>query len=84
MDSLEAIERLVRQARREQVPAVDVAGAVLEGVRARRPASVLPLSVVAAGAALAAAVILALAVQAWTTGADPQAALFPTLEIGML
>ncbi|MBM4017472.1 MAG: hypothetical protein FJ288_03945 [Planctomycetes bacterium] len=87
MDELEAVERLVRQARREAVP--PPAGAA-EGVLARlragagRPLPILPLSMLAAAAAVAAAVVLALAIQAWTAGADPQAALFPTLEVATL
>jgi len=81
MDELEAIEQLVVRARRERAPAGDVAAAVLVGIRAGRPAPVLPLSLVAAGAALAAGVVLTLAVHAWSSGTDPQAALFPVVEV---
>jgi len=84
MDELEAIEQLVRRARRERPGAGDVAPAVLDGIRAGRPAVILPLSLVAAAAAVAAAVVLALAIQAWMAGADPQAALFPSLEVAGL
>jgi hypothetical protein len=85
MDELEAMERLVRAARQDRPPATDAAEGVLDRLRAGRPpVRVLPLSVVAAAAAVAAVVILALAIQAWTEGADPQAALFPTLEIAAL
>jgi hypothetical protein len=81
MDELEAVEKLMRRARLEQPPDRDVTGAVLAGIRAGRPTAVLPLSVVAAAASLAAAVVLALAVQGASSGADPQAALFPTVEV---
>ena len=81
MDELEAVERLVRRARQERPPARDVTGAVLAGIRAGRPAAVLSLSVVAVVASLAAAVVLALAIHTWSAGADPQAALFPVVEV---
>lgn len=81
MDELEAVERLVRRARQEQPPARDVTGAVLAGIRAGRPATVLSLSVVAAVASLAAAIVLAMALHTWSAGADPQAALFPVVEV---
>ena len=84
MDELKAVENLVRRARREQAPATGVTDAVLARLRAGRRASILPLSLVAAAAAVAAVVILALAINAWTAGADPQAALFPTLEVARL
>jgi hypothetical protein len=80
MDELEAIERLAGRAREER-PAVAVnAVAVLAAIRAGRPLTVLPLSFVAAGAALAAVVVMTLAIHAWSAGVDPQAALFPILE----
>jgi len=81
MDELEAVERLVRRARQERPSARDVTGAVLAGIRAGRPAAVLSLSVVAAVASLAAAVVLALAIHTLSAGADPQAALFPVVEV---
>jgi hypothetical protein len=81
MDELEAVERLVRRARQEQPSARDVTGAVLAGIRAGRPAGVLPLSVVAAVASLAAAVVLALAIHNASAGVDPEAALFPLVEV---
>jgi hypothetical protein len=81
MDELEAVERLVCRARQERPPARDVTGAVLAGIRAGRPAAVLSLSVVAAVASLAAAVVLALAIHTWSAGADPEAALFPVVEV---
>jgi hypothetical protein len=86
MDELEAVENLVRRARQERPPATDAADAAIRRIRsgAGRPARVLPLSVLAAAAAVAAAVILALAVHAWTAPADPQAALFPTVEVATL
>ena len=84
MDELEAVENLVRRARREQAPATGVTDAVLARLRAGRRAPILPLSIVAAAAAVAAVVILALAIHAWPAGADPQAALFPTLEVALL
>ena len=84
MDELEAVENLVRRARREQAPATDVTDAVRARLRAGRQVPILPLSIVAAAAAVAAVVILALAIYAWTAGADPQAALFPTLEVARL
>jgi hypothetical protein len=82
MDELEAIEKLARRAREERPPETHVEAAVLETVRAARPVRILPLSLVAAAAAVAAAVVLTLAVDAWTsTAADPQSALFPSLEV---
>ena len=82
MDELEAIEKLARQARAEQPPEVRVGAAVLETIRAGRPVRILPLSLVAAAAAVAAGVVLTLAVHAWTSEAvDPQSALFPSLEV---
>jgi hypothetical protein len=76
MDELEAVERLVSRAEDERPLAADATRAVLARIRAGRPASVLPLSMVAVAASVAAAVVLALAVHAWSAGADPQAALY--------
>ena len=63
---------------------MNVASAVLARLRAARPTPILPLAIVAAGAAIAAVLIVAIAAHAWMTGVDPQAALFPTLEIAQL
>jgi hypothetical protein len=76
MDELEAVDRLVRRAKDEPAPAANATGAVLRRIRAGRPAGVLPLSLVAAAASLAAAVILTLAIHTYSAGADPQAALY--------
>jgi len=86
MDELEAMENLVRRARQERPPATDAAAGALRRIRAGagRPVRILPLSLVAAASAVAAAVVLALAVQAWTASADPQAALFPMVEVASL
>ena len=87
MDGLEAMENLVRRARLERPPATDVAAAAIGRIRAGagRPAvRILPLSLLAAAAAVAAVVVLALAAQAWTAPADPQTALFPTVEVAAL
>jgi len=87
MDEMKAMENLVRLACRERPPETDAAPAVLARLRAGaglRTGRVLPLSVLAAVAAVAAAVILVLAIQAWTAPADPQAVLFPVLEVASL
>jgi hypothetical protein len=86
MDDLEAMENLVRRARQERPPGTDAAAGALRRIRASagRPVRVLPLSLVAAAAAVAAAVVLALAIHAWNASADPQAALFPTVEVAAL
>jgi hypothetical protein len=76
MDELEAVDRLVRRAMDEPAPAAEATGAVLVRIRARRPAGILPLSVVAAAASLAAAVILTLAIHTYSADVDPQAALY--------
>ena len=82
MDELEAIEKLARRAREERPPETHVEAAVLKGIRAGRQVRILPLSLVAAAAAVAAGVVMTLAVHAWTsTAADPQSALFPSLEV---
>ena len=84
MDELKAFERLVDAARRERPPWIDVGEAVLSEVRAGRPVRILPLSIMAAAAAVAAVVVVALAIHTLTGGADPQVALFPSLEAGLL
>jgi hypothetical protein len=84
MDELKAFEALVRGARRETPPAFDVGGAVLAGIRAGYPPRLLPLSIMAAVTAVAAAVVLALAIHAVVSGSDPQTALFPMLEVSSL
>jgi hypothetical protein len=84
MDELKAFEKLVRQARRESPPRMDVGGAVLSEIRAGRAVRILPLSIMAAVAAVAAVVVMALVVHTLTGGADPQVALFPSLEVGLL
>jgi len=84
MDELETIEKLTKRARSDGPPPVNVASAVLARLRTARPTPILPLAIVAAGAAIAAALIVAFAAHAWMTGVDPQAALFPTLEIAQL
>lgn len=81
MDELEAVERMIRRARQDRPPARDVTGAVLAGIRAARPAGILPLSVVAAVTSLAAAAVLALALHSGVLESDPQAALYPTVEV---
>lgn len=86
MDDLEAVENLVRRARQERPPATDAGAGTILRIRGRRgdPVRILPLSLVAAAAAVAAAVVLTLAVHAWNASADPQAALFPTVEVAAL
>jgi hypothetical protein len=81
MDELGAVERLVRQARKERPPAGDVTGVVLGRLRTKRPASLLPLSMMAVAASLAAFVVLTLAIQTWSAGADPEAALYTVVEV---
>ena len=82
MDELEAVQKLASRARHETPPTGrDVTAAVLAGIRTRRPASVLPLSLVAATASLAATIVLVVAVYSVSAGADPQTALFPVVEV---
>ena len=80
MDELEAIERLAFRARHERPPAGDVAAAVMWRLRTQRPASLLPLWVVAAVSSLAAGVVLALVLQAGSAGVDPHAAFYTVVE----
>lgn len=84
MDELEAVDKLVEQARREGAPATDVGAAVIRRLRASAAPRVLPLWVVAAAAAVAAAAVLVLAIHAWTVASDPNLALFPTVEVAQL
>ena len=84
MDELELVERLARRARCEPPPPLHVGAEVLKAVRLGQPISLLPLALVAAGAAAAALLVLALAAHAWTGAADPQTSLFPSLEVSAL
>ena len=85
MDELEVIQKLARQARREQPPKLHVAAGVLAVLRVPQPLlPIRPLAYVTIGAAAAAILVLALSIQAWTGGTDPLATLFPSLEVSLL
>jgi hypothetical protein len=91
MDELEAIRKLVKQARKEQVPDFDMADRVLARTRelTRATAMIRPMKVLAAISGLAAAVILVIALGTDTGAADPEVAetanpevaFFPTVEV---
>ncbi len=77
-------ERLLRRmgelARGESVPRFDVSGAVLRSIRTARLQSDAPLAIFAGISAMAAAVVLAYAVETWSAWQDPIAGLLCSME----
>lgn len=73
MNSLQRFEHLARQARRESIPAMDVADRVVGDLQHRvgRRSAQLPLWILSAVSAAAALVVLAFAIDAVALSADP-------------
>jgi len=81
MDTLEAIEKLVCQARMEAAPTVDVSFRVLQRIAMdQAPARILPFTLFAGLSAAAAVIVLFLAVNSWTYLTSPMMDLFAPLQ----
>jgi hypothetical protein len=79
MNGLQRFEKLVRRARQEPVPTLDVAGSVMrrlaDHVRPATPDESV-FAICGAVSALAAVVAVAITVWAWSTWTDPLAQIF--------
>ena len=85
MDNLDAIEKLAQAAREEPAPDTDVAAAVLLQIREQEePVIATPFWVMATVSAAAAALVLALSVNAWAAWNDPLVAMFAQFRMVML
>ena len=82
MNALERFEELARRARREAVPSLDVGGRVIASLRQAEPVAASAPMFAFAGLSLAAAsVMVALAVNALMTIADPLGSLFYSVTL---
>jgi hypothetical protein len=81
MNELDRLERIVRAARHEPAPRIDVADRVIDRIRARRPAVNAPLAILAATSSVAAAVVAVVAAQTWLAWQDPFASLLRSLDV---
>lgn len=81
MDILDAIEKLACQARKEAPPAIDVRWAVMSRIHAEPRRRLGPLSLLAAGTALAASVVLSLGIHSWLAAPDPFIELVEPLQV---
>jgi hypothetical protein len=80
MNESDLLERLARAARREPVPAIEVADRVLRSIAAPAPRPDRIYAWMAAGSAAAAAASAAIALPAWEAWADPLARLVLNLQ----
>jgi hypothetical protein len=81
MDTMNALDALAAAARREQPPLGSVQPQIMERIARRRQPRLLPLTLFAAGAALAASLTLILALDAWNREPDPASDLYAPLEV---
>jgi len=81
MDPLEALEKLAAEARKETPPVGSVRGRVLAKIRTPRGSPLLPLTVLAAGSALAASALLAVGMHFLRAARDPLVELFTPLQV---
>jgi len=84
MDTLDAMEALARQARREPPPKTDVATQVLMRIRSEETFPIMPLSVFAVAAMTAAAAVVAIALYSWAALNDPLMEIFASFEMRIL
>jgi hypothetical protein len=84
MDGLNAIDKLAAAARREEPPVGRVGPQVMERIERTRQPRLLALTLFAAGAALAASVLLGVALRSWTAEPDPMNELYTPLEVTSL
>lgn len=81
MDTLKAIDKLVRLAREESGPRIDVSRRVIAEIESMRaPVRVMPFTIFAGASAAAAAVLAFVAVQAWQYMNNPVVNMFAPLQ----
>ncbi len=81
MSEMKWLERMREFARTDQAPTIDVTQSVTRRLRARQRGIEAPLAIMAGVSAIAACVVAALAVSAWSEWQDPLSTLLSSLNV---